>query len=57
MDMARASYAARKYFNFRTLIPCHYRTYPILEQSAALMKQVLTAVDVIEPEVMQPIAI
>lgn len=57
MDMARASYAARKYFNFNTLIPCHYRTFPILEQSAALMKQVLSGVDVIEPEVMQPITL
>jgi L-ascorbate metabolism protein UlaG (beta-lactamase superfamily) len=57
MDMARASYAARKYFNFKTLIPCHYRTFPQLEQSAALMKQVLVGVDVIEPEVLQPIAL
>ncbi|GKY88369.1 metal-dependent hydrolase [Sinisalibacter aestuarii] len=57
MDMARASYAAQKYFNLRTLIPCHYRTFPLLEQSAALMKEVLTGVDVIEPEVLQPIEI
>ncbi|OIP87262.1 MAG: hydrolase [Rhodobacterales bacterium CG2_30_65_12] len=57
MDMARASYAARKYFNFRTLIPCHYRTFPALEQSAALMKEVLTGVDVIEPQVLQPIEV
>ncbi len=57
MDMARASYAARKYFNFRTVIPCHYRTFPMLEQSAALMKQVLEGVDVIEPEVMEAITL
>lgn len=57
MDMARASYAARKYFNFRAVIPCHYRTFPLLEQSAALMKEVLTGVDVIEPAVLQPIVI
>ncbi len=55
MDMARASYAARRYFDFRTVIPCHYRTFPLLEQSAALMTEVLTGVDVIEPEVLQPI--
>jgi len=57
MDMARASYAARKYFNFRTVIPGHYRTFPLLEQSATLMKEVLTGVDVIEPEVFQPIVL
>ncbi|MGH1367640.1 MAG: metal-dependent hydrolase [Maritimibacter sp.] len=57
MDMARASYAARKYFNFKTVIPCHYRTFPLLEQNADLMKQVLTDVDVIEPDVMQAIVI
>ncbi len=55
MDMARASYAAKRYFNFRTVIPCHYRTFPLLEQNAELMKATLTGVDVIEPEVMQPI--
>jgi L-ascorbate metabolism protein UlaG (beta-lactamase superfamily) len=57
MDMARASYAAQRYFNFSTVIPCHYRTFPLLEQSAALMKEVLTGVEVIEPEVLQPIEI
>jgi len=57
MDMARASYAAKRYFDFRTVIPCHYRTFPFLEQSAALMKQVLTGVEVIEPDVLQPIVL
>ena len=27
MDMARAAYAAKRYFNFKTVIPCHYRTF------------------------------
>lgn len=57
MDMARASYAARKYFNFGLVIPCHYRTFPMLEQSAALMRQVLDGVQVLEPEVLVPIEI
>ena len=30
MDMARAAYAAKKYFNFKTVIPCHYKTFPLL---------------------------
>ena len=32
--MARAAYAAKTYFAFKTIIPCHYRTFPALEQSA-----------------------
>jgi len=52
MDMAAAAYAARRYFNFKTVIPQHYRTFPALEQSAALLKEGLPGVYVIEPEVM-----
>ena len=57
MDMARATYAAKKFFDFKTVIPCHYRTFPLLEQSAAAMKSGLPGVNVIEPEVLVPIDI
>jgi L-ascorbate metabolism protein UlaG (beta-lactamase superfamily) len=57
MDMARAAYAAGKFFDFRTLIPCHYRTFPILEQSAQPLVDALPGVDVVEPQVMQAITI
>ncbi len=55
MDMKGAAYASKRYFNFRTVIPCHYKTFPILEQSAQDLKDGLPGVDVIEPEVMQAI--
>jgi L-ascorbate metabolism protein UlaG (beta-lactamase superfamily) len=55
MDMTRAAYAAKTFFNFETVIPCHYRTFPILEQSADKLKAGLPGVRVIEPQVMQPI--
>ena len=55
MDMKRAAFAARKYFNFKTVVPCHYRTFPLLEQSAAALAEGLPGVTVIEPEVMTPI--
>lgn len=55
MDMARATYAARRYFNFRTVIPCHYRTFGLLAQDAKLMRDGLPGVEVIEPEVLVPI--
>lgn len=55
MDMKRAAYAARRYFNFKTVIPCHYRTFPLLEQSAKALIDGLPGVRVIEPEVLVPI--
>ena len=55
MDMKRAAFAARKYFNFKTVIPCHYRTFPALEQNADALKAGLPGVNVIEPEVLVPI--
>lgn len=55
MDMKRASYAAKKFFDFDKLIPCHYRTFPLLEQNADLMKAELPDVNVIEPEILVPI--
>jgi L-ascorbate metabolism protein UlaG (beta-lactamase superfamily) len=58
MDMAMAAYAARTYFNFSVVIPCHYRTFPALEQSAdALINGVLPGTKVLEPQVMEAIAL
>lgn len=55
MDMKRAAWAARRYFNFRTVIPCHYRTFGALEQDATEMVVALPGVQVIEPQVLEPI--
>lgn len=56
MDMTRAAWAARKYFNFRQVIPCHYKTFPILEQNAdALRAGLPPGVEVIEPVVLDAI--
>lgn len=55
MDMKRAAYAAKTFFDFKTVIPCHYKTFPLLEQSAAALAEGLPGVNVIEPEVMKPI--
>lgn len=57
MDMKRAAYAAKTFFDFKTVIPCHYKTFPILEQSAKALAEALPGVQVIEPEVMKPIEI
>ena len=57
MDMARAAYAARRYFNFKWVIPCHYRTFPLLAQNADVLVAGLPGVKVIEPQVLQPITL
>jgi L-ascorbate metabolism protein UlaG (beta-lactamase superfamily) len=57
MDMAQAAWAAKRYFNFKTVIPCHYRTFPLLEQSAQVLAEGLPGVDVIEPQVLEPIVL
>ena len=57
MDMKGAAYAAKRYFNFKTVIPCHYATFPILEQSADALIAGLPGVDVIEPKIMEAIDI
>ncbi|GHC49087.1 metal-dependent hydrolase [Neogemmobacter tilapiae] len=56
MDMDRAAYACRRFFQFRTVIPCHYKTFPILAQDASALRAGLPpGVDLIEPEVLEAI--
>ncbi|WP_172326760.1 metal-dependent hydrolase [Mangrovicoccus sp. HB161399] len=55
MDMKRAAYAAKRFFNFKTVIPCHYKTFPLLAQSAEELRVGLPGVEVIEPAVMSAI--
>ncbi len=55
MDMKRAAHAARTFFDFKTVIPCHYRTFPILEQSAEALARALPGVRVVEPQVLEAI--
>ncbi|MBE0412497.1 metal-dependent hydrolase [Yoonia sp.] len=55
MDMDRAAYATKRYFNFKTVIPCHYKTFPLLAQSAQPLVDALPGVDVKTPEVMETV--
>ena len=52
MDQKAAAWAAKKYFDFKTVIPCHYKTFPLLAQDAEELKAGLPGIEVIEPEVM-----
>jgi L-ascorbate metabolism protein UlaG (beta-lactamase superfamily) len=56
MDMERAAFAARKYFNFRTVIPYHYRGSPNLAQDASALRMGLPpGIELVEPTVMEAI--
>ena len=57
MDMRRAVYAAKKFFDFKVVFPCHYKTFPLLEQSAERLVKGLPGVDVKVPEVMEAVTI
>ncbi|MEM9249090.1 MAG: metal-dependent hydrolase [Pseudomonadota bacterium] len=53
MDMRRAAYAARTFFDFRTVVPCHFKTFPLLAQSAQPLVDALPEVDVRLPDVLE----
>lgn len=53
MDMERAAWAARKWFDFRVMIPAHYGTFGLLAQDAEVLKAGLPGVDVRTPGVME----
>lgn len=57
MDMEGAAYAAKKYFDFKMVIPGHYKTFPILAQDAQALIDALPDVDVRTPDVMEPITL
>ena len=57
MDMARAAWAAKRYFDFKVVIPCHYRTFPLLAQSAEPLRAALPGVEVLAPEVMETMTV
>ncbi len=57
MDMERAAFAAKRFFDFKTVIPGHYRTFPLLAQSAQALVDALPGVDVKTPDVMETVEI
>ena len=52
MDGARAAWGISKYFNLKSVIPGHYKTFPLLAQDAEALKAGLSGVDVHELNVM-----
>jgi len=58
MDMEGAAYAANRYFDFKIVIPCHYKTFPLLAQDAEPLRARLPeGTRLVEPQVLEPITI
>ncbi|MDO5529395.1 MAG: metal-dependent hydrolase [Paracoccus sp. (in: a-proteobacteria)] len=57
MDMDRAAFAARKFFDFKTVLPSHYGTFPLLAQDAGPLSKALPGIQVIAPEVMEEVTL
>lgn len=55
MDMKAAAWCAKKYFDFKIVIPIHYGSFPILEQNADDLIAGLPGVDVRTPQVMEAV--
>ncbi len=52
MGGAVAALACKRYFNFKTIIPCHYGTFPIIDQTADAFVEAMEesdAVNMLEP--------
>ncbi|MDO5657635.1 MAG: metal-dependent hydrolase [Paracoccus sp. (in: a-proteobacteria)] len=55
MDMDRAAFAAEKFFDFKVVLPSHYKTFPLLAQDAAPLARALPGICVIAPEVLEEV--
>lgn len=57
MDADAAALAVNRYFDFHTVIPCHYGTFPVLAESAQPFAQKVEKGTVRAPEPMETIEI
>lgn len=57
MCQKRAAFAARKFFKFKTVVPCHYKTFPLLAQDSEVLRAELPGVKLVAPEVMETVEI
>lgn len=55
MGARSAAYACKKYFNFNTILPCHYGTFPIIDETADAFVAEMAGENVVVPRVGQPV--
>ena len=54
MGAEQAALACKRYFNFRTIIPMHYGTFPIIDQDASKFLEEMKGYNVVVPEIGVP---
>lgn len=57
MDARRAAYACNTFFDFKTIIPCHYKTFPALAQTPDAFAEQVSKGDVRPVGVMETISL
>ncbi|MEM8788208.1 MAG: metal-dependent hydrolase [Pseudomonadota bacterium] len=57
MDQKRAAYAARTFFDFKMIVPCHYKTFPMLAQDVDELRAELPDVAILAPGVMETVTL
>ncbi|MCR9124077.1 MAG: metal-dependent hydrolase [Phyllobacteriaceae bacterium] len=59
MGASAAAIACRRYFNFTTVVPCHYGTFPIIDQTADAFLEAMEgdAETVTVPDIGKPITL
>ncbi|MEL6977891.1 MAG: metal-dependent hydrolase [Pseudomonadota bacterium] len=55
MDSKRAAFACKTFFDFETVIPCHYATFELLEQSADAFAEAVAPMQVNAPQVFETV--
>lgn len=58
MDAERAAFACSRFFDFKTIIPCHYGTFPLLAPDAGAFTAAMegTGARIVAPEVMEKVS-
>jgi L-ascorbate metabolism protein UlaG (beta-lactamase superfamily) len=54
MGAKQAAMACKKYFKFKTIIPIHYGTFPIIDPDASKFLAEMEGQNVVVPEVSVP---
>lgn len=57
MDAERAAFACKEFFSFKAVIPSHYKTFPLLAQSADAFAALIAPTPVKAPAVMERISL
>jgi L-ascorbate metabolism protein UlaG (beta-lactamase superfamily) len=57
MGARTAAHACKTFFNFEAVLPCHFGTFPILDQNADKFVAAMAGQNVIVPKVGEPITI